>query len=213
MTAVLPPTTALLGRFVALEPLTRAHLPELFDALAHPEVFAGGFGGGPAAYRADRDAFVAWAQTAYRFDEELAQPYAVRLVGGADDGTLVGSSTLADIDLALEATHIGWTAYDPRVWRTAVNPETKLLLLGRAFDSGFGRIKIQADARNERSRGAILKLGAQFEGIVRRERPRADGTWRDTAVYSILVDEWPAVRAGLLARLEAAGDHPVELRR
>ncbi|KQX04948.1 MULTISPECIES: GNAT family N-acetyltransferase [unclassified Leifsonia] len=212
MTAVLPPFEPLVGRFIAIEPLTRAHLPELYDALAHPEVFAGGFGGGPAGFRADRVGFLAWAEQGYRFDSELAQPYAIRLVGGHDDGRLVGSSTLADFDLPLESTHIGWTAYDPRVWGTAVNPETKLLLLGRAFDSGFGRVKIQADALNDRSRAAILKLGAQFEGIVRRERPRADGSWRDTAVYSILVDEWPAVRAGLLARLEAGSGDPVVLR-
>jgi N-acetyltransferase len=213
MTAVLPPSTPLVGRFITVEPLTRAHLPELYDALAHPEVFAGGFGGGPAGFRADRDGFLAWAQTAYRFDEELAQPYAVRLAGGPDDGVLVGSSTLADIDVAFEAAHIGWTAYDPRVWGTAVNPEAKLLLLGRAFDSGFGRVRIQADALNTRSRAAILKLGAQFEGLIRRERPRADGSWRDTAVYSILAEEWPAVQAGLQTRLAAFGEQPIVLRR
>ncbi|MEL4319127.1 GNAT family protein [Leifsonia sp. YIM 134122] len=211
MTAELPPFEPIAGRFIRLEPLTRAHLPELYEALAHPEVFAGGFGGGPAGFRADRDGFLAWAEHGYRFDTELAQPYGIRLVGGAHDGLLVGSSTLADFDLPLESTHIGWTAYDPRVWGTAVNPEAKLLLLGRAFDSGFGRVKIQADALNDRSRAAILKLGAQFEGIMRRERPRADGSWRDTAVYSVIIDEWPAVRAGLLARLGALSDHPVTL--
>ncbi|MET0974289.1 MAG: GNAT family protein [Leifsonia sp.] len=211
MTALLPPSTPIAGRFVAIEPLTRAHLPELHAALAHPAVFAGGFGGGPAALRTDREGFIAWAETAYRFDTELAQPYAVRLVGGADDGVLVGSSTLGDFELENEAAHIGWTAYDPRVWATAVNPETKLLLLTRAFDSGFGRVKIQADALNDRSRGAILKLGAQFEGILRRDRPRADGTWRDTAVYSILIDEWPGVRARLTERIARYGQRPVVL--
>jgi RimJ/RimL family protein N-acetyltransferase len=92
--------------------------------------------------------------------------------------------------------------YGSRWWGTAVNPESKLLLLEHAFDTcGFGRVKIQTDVINARSRAAILKLGATFEGITRRDVRRADGSWRDSAVHSILVDEWPTVRAGLRARL------------
>jgi N-acetyltransferase len=87
------------------------------------------------------------------------------------------------------------------VWGTAVNPEAKLLLLTEAFDHGFERVKLQADALNSRSRAAILKLGAQFEGVLRHTNRRADGSWRDTAVYSILAEEWASVRAGLEARL------------
>ena len=74
-------------------------------------------------------------------------------------------------------------------------------MLGEAFDHGFGRVKLQADAINSRSRAAIAKLGARFEGVVRRDQPRADGTWRDAAVYSIIVDEWPSVKAALEARV------------
>jgi RimJ/RimL family protein N-acetyltransferase len=124
---------------------------------------------------------------------------------------VVGATKLGDLDLPTESAHIGWTGYDPRVWGTAVNPEAKLLLLGLGFDHGFGRVKLQADARNARSRAAILKLGAQFEGLARRHKPRADGTWRDSAIFSIIVDEWPAVRAGLEARLDARGGEPVRL--
>jgi RimJ/RimL family protein N-acetyltransferase len=72
-------------------------------------------------------------------------------------------------------------------------------------------VKIQADARNARSRAAIAKLGARFEGISRRDRLRADGTFRDTAVYSVIVDDWPEVRTGLETRLAAWGDEPVRL--
>jgi RimJ/RimL family protein N-acetyltransferase len=86
-----------------------------------------------------------------------------------------------------------------------VNPEAKLLLLGAAFEHGFGRVKIQADVLNSRSRAAIAKLGATFEGIVRRDRPRADGSWRDSAVFSVIVDDWPAVQAGLRERVENQG--------
>ncbi len=132
---------------------------------------------------------------------------------GADDGRVVGATKLGDLDLVNESAHIGWTAYDPGVWGTAVNPETKLLLLGLAFDHGFGRVKLQADSRNARSRAAIEKLGARFEGIARRHKRRADGSWRDSAVYSIIVDEWPAVRSGLEARLATLGDEPVRVTR
>jgi RimJ/RimL family protein N-acetyltransferase len=73
-------------------------------------------------------------------------------------------------------------------------------------------VKIQTGSTNARSRAAIEKLGAVFEGVVRREQPLADGTWRDTAVFSVIVDEWPAVRAGLEARLAAWGERPVLFR-
>ncbi len=135
-------------------------------------------------------------------------PWTVRLEGGPDDGTVVGATKLGDLDLPNESAHIGWTAYDPRVWGTAVNPEAKLLLLGLAFDHGFGRVKLQADARNDRSRAAILKLGAQFEGIARRHKPRADGSWRDSAVYSVTVDDWPVGARRPEARLAARQASP-----
>ena len=84
-----------------------------------------------------------------------------------------------------------------------MNPECKLLLLGHAFDDcGFGRVKIQTDLINLRSQAAIAKLGATREGVLRRHMRRADGTWRDTVVFSVIVDEWPTVRAGLHARLD-----------
>ena len=210
MNAVRPEPTTLVGRYIQLEPLTPELLPDLFRAIAVPEVFASGYGGGPAGLRTTLSDFVSWAQGYYQWD---GLPFAVRLRGGDHDGTIVGTTTLGDLNEVSESAHIGWTAYDPRVWGTAVNAEAKLLLLGMSFDHGFGRVKIQADAINERSRAAIGGIGATFEGIVRRDRPRADGSWRDTAVYSILNDEWPRVRALLKARLERTGGAPVAFRR
>lgn len=195
MTAVQPPPVALEGRHIHLVPLLRSDLPELFEALNDPQVYAGGWGGGPAGYHSTVGSFVEWASKHFTFDRNIV--YGVRQL----DGKLIGTSTLGDFDLTAEHAHIGWTAYSPSVWGTAVNPEAKLLLLGHAFDHGFGRVKLQADELNDRSRAAIAKLGAQFEGIVRRDRLRADGSWRNTAVYSILIDEWPAVRAQLESRI------------
>lgn len=202
MTATRPARRVLEGRFVRLEPFTTDHLSGLWAALGSPAVFAGGYGGGSAGLPADEAAFAEWAPR--NMPHEVGNTYVARLVAGPDAGVVVGASSLTDFDLANEHAHIGYTAWDPRVWAGPVNPEAKLLMLGEAFGHGFGRVKLQADVLNERSRGAMLKLGARFEGIVRRDRVRADGSWRDTAVYSILVDEWPAVKAGLEARLADA---------
>ncbi len=202
MSATRPDRRVLDGRFIRLEPFTPEHLPGLWAALGNPDVFAGGYGGGPAGLPADEAAFATFALQ--YLPHERGNTYVARLTAGPDAGTIVGTSSLHDIDPANEHAHIGWTAWDPRTWASAVNPEAKLLMLGLAFDHGFGRVKLQADERNQRSRAAIAKLGAQFEGITRRDRIRADGTWRDSAVYSILIDEWPGVRAGLEARLATA---------
>ncbi|MDQ1697721.1 MAG: N-acetyltransferase, partial [Frankiaceae bacterium] len=80
--------------------------------------------------------------------------------------------------------------------------ECKLLLLTHAFeDCGFGRVKIQTDLVNTRSQAAIAKLGATREGVLRRHIKRADGSFRDTVVFAVTIDDWPVVRAGLEARL------------
>jgi RimJ/RimL family protein N-acetyltransferase len=210
MTATRPDRSEVVGTWIRLVPLTVEDLPELFPAIAHPIVFAGGFGGGPEGYRDNEADFVEWAKAYYDWQGGLI--YGVRLVGGDHDGVLVGASTLGDFDLTNEHAHIGWTAYDPKVWGTAVNAEAKLLILGVAFANGFGRVKIQADVINERSRAAIAGIGATFEGIVRRDRKRADGTWRDSAVFSVIVDDWPVVEAGLRERLARFAGRPVAFR-
>ncbi|WP_313545300.1 GNAT family N-acetyltransferase [Leifsonia aquatica] len=199
MTARRPdPAAVLEGTTVRLRALTLDDLPDLSDAIGHPEVFAGGWGGGPAAYR---DTYEEWRAFMLEYLAwDAGNVYAVTL---RDGDRIVGTTTLGDFDLANGSAHIGWTAYAPEVWGTRINAEAKRLLLGTAFDHGLERVKLQADVLNERSRAAILRLGAQFEGVLRHTQPRADGTWRDTAVYSVLREEWPAVRAGLDERLAA----------
>jgi RimJ/RimL family protein N-acetyltransferase len=198
MTARRPSPDPLSGSLVTVAPLEQSDLPELHAAIGRPEVFAGGWGGGPAGFRADYGEWAEFVRGYLRWGSELV--YGVRR---ASSGALVGTTTLEVLDLRTESAHIGWTAYAPEVWGTGVNAETKLLVLGHAFAHGFGRVQLQADVRNERSRAAILRLGATFEGVQRRMQQRADGSWRDTAVYSVLADDWPTVRAGLEQRLAA----------
>jgi len=206
MVAATLPHTVLEGHGVRLEPYAARHLPGLTSALGRPDVFGGGWGGGPAAARTGEQ-FAQWLPTYLPI--ERAHVYVVTSRVALDAAkpdaphTVIGTSTILDLTEAAESAHIGYTAYAPAVWGTSVNPACKLLLLGHLFEHGYGRVKLQADALNARSRAGIEKLGAQFEGIARRDAQRADGSWRDAAVYSIVVDEWPAVRAGLERRLVA----------
>jgi N-acetyltransferase len=212
VTTVEPDGRALVGRFVRLDPASVADAPELFAALDDERVWAKGYGGGPTGRPRDAAAMRRFLQTAADASvRRQRQAYIVRLVAAAADpvnapaGTVVGTSSLGDWDLINERAHIGWTAYGPSWWGGRVNAECKLLLLGHAFDDcGFGRVKLQTDALNDRSQAAIARLGATREGVLRRHQRRADGTFRDTVVFSVLREEWPTVRAALLARLPPA---------
>lgn len=210
-TSAVPPSGSVTpGRHVVLTPASTGDAAELFAALDDERVWASGYGGGPSGRWADVDAArsALAAAVAGAGGNDAAgrrQAYVVRLATTSelgDAGTVVGTSSLGDWELADERVHLGWTAYGPRWWGTRVNAECKLLLLGHAFDDcGFGRVKIQTDARNERSQAAIARLGATREGVLRRHMRRPDGTYRDTVVFSVLGEEWPSVREGLLARL------------
>lgn len=201
-----PPTgEPLVGRAVRLDVMCPGDAEGLFAVYSDPRCYEQGYAMNPRHETvADTERVVAQHLAAR---EAGRTAYTIRLVsdsGLGAAGTVVGTSSLGDVDLEREHVHLGWTMYGSRWWGTRVNPEAKLLLLAHAFDTcGFGRVKIQTDVINERSRAAILRLGATFEGITRRDVRRADGTWRDTAVHSILVDEWPDVRGRLLDRLAA----------
>jgi N-acetyltransferase len=205
MTTVKPDGRPLVGRAVRLDAARLDDAPALFAALDDERVWAKGYGGGPLGRPRDTAAMSDFVRAALEASARgQRQPYVVRLVepDGAAPETVVGTTSLGDWDLVNERAHIGWTAYGPRWWSGRVNPECKLLLLTHAFDDcGFGRVKLQTDGLNDRSQAAIARLGATREGLLRRHQKRADGTFRDTVVFSVLRDEWPAVRAGLEARL------------
>ncbi|NEN06700.1 GNAT family N-acetyltransferase [Diaminobutyricibacter tongyongensis] len=132
----------------------------------------------------------------------LATPYR-----GLPEGTVVGQTSYLDVSVPDARLEIGSTLYRHDVWASAVNPETKLLLLENAFDRlGAGRVQLKTDIRNERSQRAIDRLGARYEGVLRRYQRRAEGTVRDTVLFSIVAEEWPDVRRGLNERLRSASD-------
>lgn len=198
--AVLPGGRPLVGEFVRLDQSAAGDADGLFAALDDDRVWAAGYAGGPAARPADSEGWLRRIEAARR---EQRAMYTVRLSTGDQPGRIVGTTSLGDVDLGNERVHLGWTAYAPDVWSTSVNPECKLLLMRHAFDEcGFGRVKIQTDLINTRSQAAIAKLGAVREGVLRRHMRRADGSWRDTVVFAVTVDDWPQVRAGLEVRVK-----------
>ena len=117
-------------------------------------------------------------------------------------GTVVGSTRLGALALAHRRAEIGWT-WIARPWqRTAINTEAKLLMLRHAFGPlGCQRVELKTDARNERSRAAMRRIGAVEEGTLRKHMITARGHVRDTVYYSITDEEWPTVEARLVTRL------------
>jgi RimJ/RimL family protein N-acetyltransferase len=194
---VTPERRSLRNAVVQLDPLQPDDAPDLFSALDDARVWAGGWGGGPAARPDEPEGMgVVVAKLIAG-----GYPWAVR---DAIDGSLVGTASLLDVDIANERCMFGGAAYSPDVWGSPVNAATNLALLGYAFeDCSFGRVMLQTDVLNTRMSAAIEKMGATSEGVLRRHKRRADGTFRDSAVFSIIADEWPEVRDRLQARLGA----------
>lgn len=133
-------------------------------------------------------------------------PFTVIRRTGEDTGDIVGMTTFMDLNLANKVMQVGSTWYSRSVQGSAVNPEAKFLLLRYAFEvEGMQRVEFRTHSMNTHSRAAIEKLGATFEGVMRRHMILKNGTTRDTALYSILDYEWPTVKAGLQYRLAAFG--------
>jgi N-acetyltransferase len=202
----------LTGRFVRLEPLTLAHVPDL-----------------DAAASADRSTFdwtpVPDGEAAHRryVEQMISEHAAGRRLGFAtvrigdrpendrpENDLVVGTTSYLDPQRwpggggRLDSIEIGSTWIGASAQRTVVNSEAKLLMLAHAFDvMDVHRVVLNTDARNERSRAAIARLGATFEGVLHGFRYGVEGTPRDTATFAIRASEWPEVRARLEARVNA----------
>jgi RimJ/RimL family protein N-acetyltransferase len=177
---------------VRLEPLVSEHRDGLARAADHGEIWQ------HMPHDASGVGFEAW------FDHSLTLALAGREAVWAvrTDGALVGSTRYLAIEPEHRRLEIGHTWYAPQVWAGRVNPACKLALLRYAFESlDFNRVELKTDNRNLRSQAAIAKLGATREGVFRAHMVRRDGSLRDSVYFSIVRDEWPAVRDRLAARL------------
>ena len=183
------------GTRVRLEPLTTGHHAALSAIGLDEELWRLS----PAAVRTE-------AEMAAYIKVALAEQAAGRALPFAivqrATGAVVGSTRYGAIERHHRRLEIGWT-WLGRAWqRTAINTEAKLLLLQHAFETlGCLRVELKTDALNQRSRAAILRLGAREEGVFRKHMITASGRIRDTVYYAILDDDWPAVRANLERRL------------
>jgi RimJ/RimL family protein N-acetyltransferase/nitroimidazol reductase NimA-like FMN-containing flavoprotein (pyridoxamine 5'-phosphate oxidase superfamily) len=185
------------GRHVALDPMAPAHVDGLFATLGDDDVWQY-----LSSYRPQqRDEMAAHVGAALRaqwLGERV--PWVQR---DAETGAVIGMTSYHDIDVERRSLGIGHTILARPYWRTGVNTESKLMLLERAFDVlGAERVFWYTDIRNDRSQNAIARLGATREGVLRRHRPRPDGSWRDTVVFSMTANEWPAKAVRLRDMLE-----------
>ncbi|TDS79567.1 GNAT family N-acetyltransferase [Amnibacterium kyonggiense] len=187
----------LVGEHVRLEPLGPQHVAGLARAAADGDVWR---------------KWTTWVPSpegmAADVEQRLADHAAGRMVPWATclpDGTPVGETTYWEVDTANRRVEIGATWLGRSAQGTAINPEAKLLQLTRAFDElECIAVEFRTHWHNRQSRRAIAALGAKQDGVLRNHRVMPDGSLRDTVVFSIVRDEWPAARSGLRARLGRA---------
>jgi RimJ/RimL family protein N-acetyltransferase len=183
------------GRDVRLEPLSTAHLNELNEVGLDPEIWR------LIPYRvkdaAEMAGYIAAAQAAEKAGTQLAFATVDRASARA-----IGSTRFMNISVPDRRVEIGATWLAPAWQRTAINTEAKYLMLRHAFENwGCMRVELKTDVLNQRSRNAILRIGAREEGIFRKHLVTWSGRIRDTVYYSIIDTEWPAVKQRLEEKL------------
>jgi RimJ/RimL family protein N-acetyltransferase len=188
----------LTGVHVRLEPLTQEHHGDLCRVGLDPELWKW-----TTSQVLTPEDMRAYIETALQWlADGTALPFAVVPLAL---GRAAGSTRYANIDRANRRLEIGWTWYGRAFQRTAVNTECKYLLLRHAFEAlGAVRVEFKTDALNERSRAALLRIGAKEEGILRNHMITWSGRRRHSVYYSVIAEEWPAVKHGLEERLRMA---------
>ncbi|MEK4822664.1 MULTISPECIES: GNAT family N-acetyltransferase [Priestia] len=184
-------SVTLLGERVKLIPLEELHTEGLYEAAKAPEIWSHL----PSKIQSIEDIkqLVKNALKSKESGQEL--PFVVL---DLETTSIVGSTRFLDISVPNKSLEIGWTWYNPSVWRTRVNTECKYLLLKHCFEElNFNRVQLKTDVRNQRSRTAILRLGAVQEGIIRKHMILPDGFARDSVVFSIIKEEWPSIKERL----------------
>jgi len=191
-----PPT--LRGGHVALEPLQKNHAEGMRMVLGDGELARIWYTSVPTP-----DAVEQYVDDALAMQ---ARGEALPLIVRDAQGAIVGSTRYYDLDATIPRLQIGYTWYAPRVQRTGLNTEAKLLLLGHAFETlGCIAVGFETSWFNHASRTAIARLGAKQDGVLRNHRRHADGSPRDTVAFSIIDSEWPAVKRNLQFKLEQGG--------
>jgi RimJ/RimL family protein N-acetyltransferase len=193
----LPHPIHLAGRLVRLEPLQETHFTGLIESGADAGIWTHLPFDGSDAERLLRELKIAI------LNRTMGSQYPFTIIA-QDSGLILGSTRFFDIFEEHRKLEIGWTWYRPDAWGKGYNIECKLLLLTYAFeDLGVNRVQLKTRTTNQRSRAAIEKIGAVYEGCLRADRIMPDGSIRDTVVYSFIRDEWSAAKAHLEHLLQA----------
>jgi RimJ/RimL family protein N-acetyltransferase len=183
------------GQHVRLEPLKAHHVEPLLKAARDPRIWE--FTSNIISTAADMQKYVETA-----LDWQNAGTAVPFVTMERASHRVIGSTRFANIDRDHRRAEIGWTWLNPEYWRTAINTEAKYLMLRHAFEQWKCiRVELKTAAKNARSRAAILRLGAKEEGTLRHHMIQPDGSYRDSVYFSVLDEEWPAVRKGLEERL------------
>lgn len=191
-----PVPIVLRGEHVELRPLTAADVPGLLEAASEPEIWKY-LPIAPPKTLADMQAW--FESAASEMQKGLSVAFATR---DLRSGELVGSTRYTDVRKRDRGVEIGWTWLSSKARRTPINTECKYLLLRHAFDDlGALRVQLKTDNRNERSKAAIQRIGAKPEGLLRCDRVLWDGFVRDSAYFSVVHSDWPAVKAELERKL------------
>lgn len=183
------------GERVKLVPLDNTHFPDLLEIGKNEQIWEC-----MSINGAQSDRLLQHLRSAV-LRRAAGEQYPFTVIDKTNE-KIIGSTLFHNIFPEHRKLEIGWTWYDPAYWRTGYNRECKLLLLTHCFETlKTVRVQLQTDENNHRSRTAILGIGATFEGILRKERIRANGKFRNTAMYSITDDDWPAAKEKLAASL------------
>jgi RimJ/RimL family protein N-acetyltransferase len=191
----LPEIPTLEGTFVRLEPLSQARANELSEACEDGKLY---------------ELWYTWVPSPDRMSAEIDRRLGLYAAGSMmpfvtvdkTSGKAIGMTTFMNVKLENRKVEIGSTWLAQSFQGTAINPEAKLLMLGYAFETlKCNAVELRTHEKNLQSRAAIEKLGAKLDGILRNDMVMANGTIRNTAVYSITNDEWPTIRDALTARI------------
>lgn len=183
------------GAFVRLEPLTRAHAAPLGEVALDADIWRW-----TVSRIETADDMLRYVERALE-ERAAGTGYPFATIERAS-GRVVGSTRYLAIDPSHRRLEIGYTFLAPAWQRTALNTEAKYLLLRHAFDVlGMNRVEFKTDALNERSRAALLRIGAKEEGTLREHAITDRGRVRDSVYFSVLAREWPDVKAGLERRM------------
>lgn len=183
---------------ITLRPLNMDHLQDFYQAGKFPDIWTWSLPDKCSSIAATKE-WLAYSQSMAR--QGLHVPFAIF---DNSSGALVGSSRYCSINEADKSVEIGFTFITPKAQRSYVNTHAKYCLLKYAFETlNLIRVEFKTHEKNSKSRNAILRIGAKFEGILRNQKILPDNSYRNTAIFSVIESEWPDVKEHLLTKMAA----------